>query len=58
MTTDEQWFIKFFIFSNFIVLNDERPPRSGLIDGQVDEEIKTLCSWIYTQLCNYKDKKE
>lgn len=57
MTTEEQWFIKFEKMKNFIRLNNKKPPISELIDGQVDEEIKTLGSWLHTQLCNYKYKK-
>jgi len=48
MTTEEQWFIR---------SNNKRPPRSGLIDGYVDEEIKILCGWLHMQLSNYKAKK-
>lgn len=57
LMAEKQWFIKFEKMKNFIKLNNKRPPRSGLIDGQVNEEIKTLGNWLHTQLCNYKDKK-
>jgi hypothetical protein len=41
----------------FIIKYNKRPPRSGLIDGEVNGEIKSLGGWLHSQLCNYKTKK-
>ena len=57
MTSDKQWFIKFEKMKEFIRLNNKKPPKSGIVDNQVDEEIKTLGGWLHMQLSNYKAKK-
>lgn len=57
MTLEEHWFFKFEKTKEFIKSNKKRPPRSGLVDGIIKDEVKNLGSWLHSQLCNYKSKK-
>lgn len=57
ITSEEHWFLQFEKMKKFIIKYKKRPPRSGLIDGVINEEIKTLGGWLHSQLFNYKNKK-
>jgi hypothetical protein len=57
MTPEEEWYLKFEKMKIFIKLNKKRPPRSGLKNGEVNEEVKNLGNWLHSQTSNYKNKK-
>lgn len=57
ITTEEHWFLQFEKMKKFIINYKKRPPRSGLVDGEINEEIKILGGWLHSQLHNYKNKK-
>ena len=53
---EEQWYLKFEKMKQFIRLHKKRPPRSGLINGDFNEEVKNLGTWLHTQMSNYKNQ--
>lgn len=57
ITIEEHWFLQFEKMKKFIIKYKKRPPRSGLVDGEINKEIKTLGGWLHSQLHNYKNKK-
>ena len=57
ITSEEHWFLKFEKMKKFIIKCKKRLPRSGIVDSEINEEIKTLGMWLHSQLHNYKNKK-